>query len=166
MPGPVRSSPEHLLAGWGEGDGGGGGMHGRLADQHRSGGSSGLEPRGRVDQVARDHALSLGSDGDGRLTGHQTGAGGDAVAQLGDDREQVQGSPDRALGIVLTRDGRAPYRHHRIADELLDGAAIALHHVTGDLEVPPEQVADLLRVATLGEGGEADQVCEQDGDQP
>ena len=39
------------------------------------------------------------------------------------DRER---SADGALGIVLVRGRRAEERHHRIADELLDGAAVAL----------------------------------------
>ena len=39
------------------------------------------------------------------------------------DRER---RADGALGIVLVRDRRAEERHHRVADELLDRAAVAL----------------------------------------
>ena len=33
--------------------------------------------------------------------------------------------PDRALGVVLVGRRGAPHRHHRVADELLDGPAVA-----------------------------------------
>jgi hypothetical protein len=64
------------------------------------------------------------------------------------------------------RDRRTPDRHDRVADELLDRAAVAADDVGGELEVPRQRLADLLRVALLGEGGEADQVGEQDRDEP
>ena len=35
---------------------------------------------------------------------------------------------DRPLGVVVARHRRAEDRHHRVADELLDGAAEALEH--------------------------------------
>ena len=39
--------------------------------------------------------------------------------------DEVEGGPDGPLGIVLVRDRRAPHRHDRVADELLDRAAVA-----------------------------------------
>ena len=44
---------------------------------------------------------------------------------------QRQRRPDRALGVVLAGDRRAPDRHHRVADELLDRPAVALDQRCG-----------------------------------
>ena len=49
----------------------------------------------------------------------------DPVTQSGDPLDQLQTGPDRALGIVLTGDREAPDGHHRVADELLQLAAVA-----------------------------------------
>ena len=68
---------------------------------------------------------------------------------------------DGALGVALVRDRRAPDRHHGVADELLDHAAVALDHRAGALEVARQQLAHLLGVARLGQRGEADEVEEQ-----
>ena len=46
-------------------------------------------------------------------------------AERADRVDQLQAGPDRPLGVILARDRRAPHGHHRIADELLDGAAVA-----------------------------------------
>ena len=68
--------------------------------------------------------LGLGVEADERL------AGRDPDAQLEPflDRELAdrERGTDGALGIVLVRGRRAEERHHRVADELLDGAAVAL----------------------------------------
>ena len=40
--------------------------------------------------------------------------------------DQLERGPDGPLRVVLVRDGRAPDGHHRVADELLDRAAVAL----------------------------------------
>ena len=34
--------------------------------------------------------------------------------------DQLEAGPDGALGVVLVGGGRAPHRHHGVADELLD----------------------------------------------
>ena len=39
--------------------------------------------------------------------------------------DQLEGRPDRALRVVLVGDRRAPDGHDRVADELLDRAAVA-----------------------------------------
>ena len=72
--------------------------------------------------------------------------------------------PDASLGIVLVGDRCAPDGHHRVADELLDRAAVPLDDIAGDVEVLAQQLADRLGVAALGQCREADQVGEQDGD--
>ena len=42
-----------------------------------------------------------------------------------DGVDQLERGADRALGVVLAGDRGAPDRHHGVADELLDGAAVA-----------------------------------------
>ena len=90
----------------------------------------------------------------------------DSSAEGGYRGDEVERGPDGALGVVLLRDRRAPDRHHRVADELLDRAAVALDDAPGRVEVAGEQLADVLGVAPLGERREADEVGEQDGDEP
>src|SRR5690606_20676354 len=63
-------------------------------------------------------------------------------------------------------DRGAPDRHDRIADELLHRPAVPLDRVAGDVEVAGQELAGGLGVAVLGQGGEADEVGEEDGDQP
>ena len=89
-----------------------------------------LDARGGVDEVARDHPLALGAERDRRLAGQHAGAGAQVGAPSSwpsaDRGDQVERGADRALGVVLLRDRRAPDGHHRVADELLDRAAVAL----------------------------------------
>ena len=54
-----------------------------------------------------------------------------------DPVDDLQGGADRALRVVLVRDRRAPHRHDRVADELLDDAAVPLHRVGRGVEVAP-----------------------------
>ncbi len=49
--------------------------------------------------------------------------------------DELQAGPDGALGVVLAGDRGAPDRHHGVADELLDGAAVAADDVARDVEV-------------------------------
>ena len=77
------------------------------------------------------------------------------------DRER---RADGALGIVLVRDRRAEEGHHRVADELLDRAAVPLELAAEPLAVRREQRAHVLRVELLGPRREADEVGEEDRD--
>ena len=82
----------------------------------------------RVDDVAGSHALSLGGPGAER---HERLAGRDRDSQLelfllADPVADCESRPDSPLGIVFVRDRSAEERHHRVADELLDGASVAL----------------------------------------
>ena len=43
--------------------------------------------------------------------------------------DQVERRSNGSLGVVLAGGRRAPHRHHRVADELLDGAAVARDHL-------------------------------------
>ena len=72
---------EDLLAGGLEGDRPRGGALGRLADEDRARRGRRLEPAGRVDEVAGDHALVRRPEGHGGLAGQDAGPGLDAGAQ-------------------------------------------------------------------------------------
>jgi hypothetical protein len=147
-----------------------GGLVGRFADEHRSRRRDGLQPAGRVDEVARDHALA------DRPNRHRSGTGQDPGPSL-DERPSVATEPadhvheierrsDRALGVVLVRDGGTPDGHDGIADELLDRAAVATDDLAAQVEVAGQQLPDRLGIAVLRKAGEPDQVGEQYGDAP
>ena len=142
-----------------------------LAHDHARRRGDGLQPRCRVDDVARNHALALGAERHGRLSGGDAGprrqAGmADAHAERADRIDEVEPGPHRPLRVVLVGHGRAPDRHHGVADELLDGAAVALDDVASHVEVAGQQLANSLRVARFGEAGEPDEVGEQDAHEP
>ena len=54
---------------------------------------------------------------------------------------------DRALGIIRMGQGRAKYRHHRIADMLVHTTAKVLHDTIGGGKKSVQQLMDFLRVA-------------------
>src|SRR5262249_30980261 len=61
--------------------------------------------------------------------------------------------------------GRHPeHSHDGVADELLEGAAVALDRDAGDIEVGVHHVAERLRIEPLAERGRAGDVAEEDGD--
>ena len=62
---------------------------------------------------------------------------------------------DGPLGVVLVRDRRAEQRHHGVADELLDRAAVALELRADALVVRAEHRLDVLGVERLRLRGEA-----------
>ena len=157
---------EELVAGLRECDRPGGRVHRRLSDEHDVGRRGTLQPAGGVDHVPGDHALAHRPDGHRCLAGHDTNAGVDHRAESADAADDLQGGPHGALGVVLVAGRRAPDRHHGVADELLDRAAVALDDPAGKVEIARQQVADLLRVPRLGDRREAHEVGEEDRDDP
>ena len=83
------------------------------------------------------------------------------LAVLDDPVADRERRAHRALGIVLVRDRRAEHRHHRVADELLHGAAALLELGAQPLVVRAQDRLDVLRVERLGARGEADEVGEE-----
>ena len=81
---------------------------------------------GGVHEVAGDHALVLGADGDRRLAGQDAARGLDVGPERLDRVDELEAGAHRPLGVVLVRHRRAPHRHDRVADELLDRPAVAL----------------------------------------
>ena len=142
----------------------------RVADEHRVRIGRTLHTRGCIHEVARDHALAGSAEVDRRLAGQHCRTGAELRhPRLGAERAHCGDELERraygAFGVVLLRHGRAPDGHHRIADELLDDAAVAADDVGGDLEVARQEVAHLLGVAVLRQRREADEVGEEHGDE-
>ena len=74
--------------------------------------------------------MSLRAERHGGLAGQDAGTqcqvwNPRALAQAPDRVDEVECRPHRPLGVVLLRDRRAPHRHDRVADELLDRPAVA-----------------------------------------
>ena len=122
----------------------------RLADEDRAGLGRPLDSRGRVDDVAGDHALTLGAERDRRLAGEDAGGSRRRSRRAREPAATRSSAAHRPLGVVLLRDRRAPDRHDRVADELLDRAAVALDHRPRQVEVAGKELARLLGIAVLG----------------
>jgi hypothetical protein len=100
----------------------------RLTDEDAVRRRRALKTRGSVHDVAGDHALAqlrTGVDVDERVTGVHRYPHLE-LAVLCDAVADSESRANRPLRIVLVRDRRAEHRHHRVADELLDGAAPVL----------------------------------------
>ena len=157
-------SLEQLLTGLLERDGAARRAIRALADQHRSRWRDGLESAGGVDEVAGDHPLAAGADRHGRLARQHAGANLDleAVAQRWHAGDDVERRAHRPLSVVLVRRRRAPDGHDRVADELLDRAAVALDDGPSQLEVARQELARVLGILVLRERGEPHEIREQD----
>ena len=107
-----------------------------------------------------------GAERDRRLAGQDAGPGLDARRRGRGPRRRGR-APARTARSASSSwaIGRAPHRHDRVADELLDRAAVAADDLADGLEVAGLELADLLGVAALGERGEPDEVGEQDADE-
>jgi len=86
------------------------------------------------------------------------------AVQLLDCFQDAQARADRALGVVLVRHRRAEHGHHRVADEFLHGAAVALDHLLQLRVVWTQPGAHVLGVGLLRGRGEAHQVTEEHRD--
>ncbi len=70
----------------------------------------------------------------------------------------------RALGIVLVRDRGAEQGEDRVADDLVDLAAVGVDVGHEPLERVVDDVLHVLGITGLREAGEADEVGEEHGD--
>ena len=158
-------SLQHVLAGVLVGDHGRGHLSRYLVHQHGSRLRLGLDPRGRVHPIADDHAFA-GVRLHGDLTGDDAGSrpqpgGADPLAERRYGVDDLERCPDRELRILLARPRHSPDGQHRVADELLDLASVAVEDRPGGVEIGAEQLAHVLGVAGFREAREADQVDEQ-----
>ena len=143
---------------------------GLLADDDAVHRRRGLQARGGVDDVARDHRLAErgpgaeGDDGLARVDGDPDlqVASGELARDVADDECGTHGT----LGVVAVGERRAEDAHHRVADELLDDASERLDLAPDTLVVRRQHRANILGVELLGPRGEADEVDEDDRDDP
>ena len=146
------------------------GAIGSLVDEDGVHRRPGLEPRRGVDDIAVGGRLALvrtrvhvhhrlsGGDPDPDLQGGYVLSRCEAVHGLA----HGVGGPHGALGIVLMGHRRAEERHHGVADELLDGTAVALELLARPPVVRVEHPANVLGVEPLRHAREADDVDEDD----
>ncbi len=137
----------------------------RLADEDAVDRRVRLEPRSGVDDVARDHALAFlrpRAERDECLARVDADTELELCLLVEDPVADRERRADSAFGVVLVRDRGAEDRHHRVADELLDGAAEALELVPEPRVVRAKQRAHLLGIHLLGARGEADEIGEED----
>ena len=128
----------------------------RLQARGRVHGVAGEEPLARARRDAEPHERLPGVDADPKP--QRCAADGlEGVGVLHDP----QGRADGALGVVLVCRRHAEDAVHRVADELLHHAAVALDLGPHHGEVRGQHPADVLRVGRLRRGGEAGQVAEE-----
>ena len=133
----------------------------------------GLQARRRVDGVSGQEALAGARrrvemrdglarvDADADVDGRSVGA-----TDAGDVAPYAQRRVDRPLRVVLVGGGHAEHGHDRIADVLLDDAAVDLDRMLGHAVVLAKHAVDVLRVGAFGERRETHHVAEQAGDDP
>jgi hypothetical protein len=144
-------------------------------EQHLAADRAALHARGEVHGGA-DHGVLralLGADvADDCLAGMQANAHLEARPAARDVLRveclhralHGQGAGRRALSVVDVLDRRAVDREDRVADELVDGAAVRDHDVGHAAEVIVQHRHDAGGIAVLGEAGVAAQVGHQHGD--
>ena len=118
-----------------------------------------LEARRDVDGVTGRQPL-LGSRDD--LAGVDADPAVDA--ELRERLPHLDRRPARSQRVVLVRRRHAEHRHHRVADELLDRAAVPLDDRLHPLEVAREQSAKRLGIRPLAQRRRTGDVAEEDGD--
>jgi hypothetical protein len=130
-----------------------------------------LDPRRRVDRVAAHEALPgprRDPEPDEGLAGVDPDPDAERLPADGSQSlgcfDDPQPRPDRALGIVLVRSRDAEHAEHRVTDELLDDAPVALDRRSRHRGVLGQHPIDVLGIGRLGRGRERDEVAEQGGD--
>ena len=132
-----------------------------------------LEPRRDVHRVAGDERLPLrvpgddlaGVDADPRCERHAV-----IALQLFVERDErfphLTRRAHRADRVVLVHVRDAEDRHHRVTDELLDGAAVAFERGPHLVEVSGHDAPERLGIEPFAHRGRAGDVAEDDRDGP
>jgi hypothetical protein len=139
-------------------------------DLTRAGGL--LEAGGGIHRVPRRE----GTPGSGGAGDHRAGVdacanreldadlGQQSIGQLGHGGVELVGSPDRSQCVVLAHLRKPEDREDRVADELLDRAAVPFDRGARHREVTAHHAAVGLGVQLLAHRGRAGDVGEQKGD--
>ena len=145
---------------------------GELADQHLLGRCRLLQASGDVDRVARHQPLAkAGVPGD-HLSGvhadlaldRHSGARLELGVELRHGGLHLDGCSRCAQGVVLMEDRQPKNGHHRIANELLDRAAVFLEDGAHALEVAGHRVAESIGRRRGIRVDQGSRVGEHDGD--
>ena len=145
---------------------------GRLADEHLARLRSLLEPRRDVDRVAGRELLIRDGVPDDHLARVDAGARRDANPVLAreilvdalESLAHLERRPHGAERVVLVDGRHAEHGHDRVADELLDGAAVSFERCLHRVEVAPHHTPQRLGVEPLAERRRAGDVREDDRD--
>jgi hypothetical protein len=143
---------------------------GPFRHQHLPGLGRLLEPGGDVHDVPGDKEIAgRGVPRGDDLARRQPEAHRQAIPQAlvrPDPVAERQGGSHRPLGVVSVRRREAEHGHHRISDELLQGAPMLGDHALGVLVVAAEEGANLLGVHLLAHRGRSGHVGEEDRHNP
>ena len=147
------------------------GAVGLLRDSHAVHGRRTLDPRSSVHDVARDEhvtAFRLRTHRDHGLPRVDAHSYAEVelrvrVVEVGDRVEDAEARAHRAFSVVFVRDGSPERGHHGIADELLDGASIALDHAADASVVRSDARPYVLWILALRRRREPDEIAEQHG---
>src|SRR6266508_4548551 len=142
----------------------------RVADQDLAGARRRREPLRQGDRVPGGKGLPLGRIAGDDLAGVDSRADGELdpvlaaqlFVQAPERLAQLRGRPDCAQSVVFVHDRDPEDGHHGVADELLDGATVALEHEAHLDEVARDDAAVGLGVELLAERGRVDDVREDD----
>ena len=112
-----------------------------LADQNLVGARSLFESSRDVDGVAGDQRAAGARHDLARVDAHPNGEldsefAPQLVVDLAQAVAELHRSPGGAQRVVLVDNRHAEHCHHRVADELLDGAAVTLNDTPCSVEVP------------------------------
>jgi hypothetical protein len=132
---------------------------GRRSDQHLPRLGRLLQPRGDVDGFAggEGRVRVVGDD----LPGLDAGAG--VESEIGEGFHDRERRANRALRVVLVRDGDAERGHHGVARVLLDGAAVEANASRDALEELRYAPAGDLGIRARDERRRVDDVDKEDG---
>ncbi len=149
-------------------------LTGVVGQENAPGWSGRLETSGPVDDLAHHHHVTPGPV---VHLAHHDVAGVDSHPHLERDAVTVlqllvevvqpivhgKRRSHGPVGVVLAGSVHAEHRHHRVADELLDDAALVLDATRPNSEILCDDRAHVFRIELTREHGEVDQVGEQDG---
>ena len=158
---------ERQRQGWLEFDGVAHEGSSRLAEEHFTRSCGRLEPGGDIDRVAcREPLLGASDDlarvdADPELERHAV-VTHELLVEVAESSAQVVRGTHSAQSVVLVQAGHAEDGHHRVADELLDRAAVALDYVASRLEVAGHHAPQALWIELFAEFGRAGHVAEHD----